>query len=168
MKPAPHFFQRYSAAIFSAIVLLAVVAAVAVGVRDWAGIASLAGVALSFIYFYQTQRLEQTRLLKDLVTDFNARYDRLNDALNFIVEKGSLIGEHEARPLNAYLNDYFNLCAEEYLFFKRGYVPTEVWESWLNGMRYFYRTGDPIASRWKAELESGSYYGFSLAMLSRK
>ena len=165
VKPAPHFLQRYSAALSSAVVLAAVLVAVAIGVRDWAGIASLAGVALSFVYFYQSQRLEQTRLLKELVTDFNARYDRLNEVLNRIVEEGNAMGAHEERPLSVYLDDYFNLCAEEYLFFRRGYIPVEVWESWQRGMRTFYRSSPQIAERWERELRSGSYYGFDLSLL---
>lgn len=165
MKPAPHFLQRYSAALSSAVVLASVLIAVAIGVRDWAGVASLAGVALSFVYFYQSQRLEQTRLLKELVTDFNARYDRLNEVLNRIVEQGNTMGSHEERSMRAYLDDYFNLCAEEYLFFKRGYIPVEVWESWQRGMRTFYQSSPQIADRWEQELRSGSYYGFDLSLL---
>ncbi|WP_412068601.1 hypothetical protein [Rubrivirga sp. IMCC43871] len=165
MKSAPHFLQRYSAALSSAAILVAVLVAAAVGVRDWAGIASLAGVALSLVYFYQSQRLEQTRLLKELVTDFNARYDKLNDALNYIADEAEIAGAYDDRPIEAYLDDYFNLCAEEYLFFKRGYIPAEVWTSWKNGMAHFCRTSPAIAKRWGDELHSGSYYGFDLSLL---
>jgi hypothetical protein len=57
-----------------------------------------------------------------------------------------------------------NLCAEEYLYFKSGYVDAEVWQSWLRGMRFFAAKPE-ILSVWKEELASGSYYGFSLALL---
>ncbi len=104
-------------------------------------------------------------MLRDLVTDFNDRYDELNDALNLIVETNSVTGKHGDKSSSAYLNDYFNLCAEEYLFFKRGYVPYEVWESWRSGMHYFYHLSEAIADRWRQELEQESYYGFSEAIL---
>jgi hypothetical protein len=35
------------------------------------------------------------------------------------------------------IQDYLNLCAEEYFWFKKNRIPTEVWDSWLAGI-YFY------------------------------
>jgi hypothetical protein len=62
------------------------------------------------------------------------------------------------------LYDYFNLCAEEYLYFKSGYVDAEVWQSWLRGMKLF-ASNPEIRRLWQEELESGSYYGFTLALI---
>ncbi len=59
------------------------------------------------------------------------------------------------------LYDYFNLCAEEYMYFNAGCIDSRVWLAWINGMRHF--AGDPeILEIWNQELESDSYYGFSL------
>jgi hypothetical protein len=30
--------------------------------------------------------------------------------------------------------DYFNLCSEEFLWFKRGRIPNDVWNAWKNGI----------------------------------
>ncbi len=32
---------------------------------------------------------------------------------------------------------YFNLCAEEYLYFDKGFIWPEVWRAWENGMKFF-------------------------------
>src|SRR4051794_30481675 len=79
---------------------------------------AVGGVA-SGIYFIQKQKLEELLLFKQLFTEFNARYDDLNDAVNNIVmnHKDSLtLAEKNT------LNDYFNLCGEEFLFFRKGYI----------------------------------------------
>ncbi len=62
------------------------------------------------------------------------------------------------------LYDYFNLSAEEYLYFKSGYIDGEVWAAWLRGMKYF-ATRPAIRRVWAEELQSGSYYGFTLAII---
>lgn len=62
------------------------------------------------------------------------------------------------------LFDYFNLCAEEYLYYKTGFIDEEVWASWLRGMGAFAKV-EHIRSLWQAELEAGSYYGFTLDLL---
>ncbi|WP_251951685.1 hypothetical protein [Salinibacter ruber] len=74
----------------------------------------------------QKQKLEETRLFANLFQSFNERYDEMNGDLNEIVGKS----ESELTPdEKTLLYDYFNPCAEEYLFYKRGYVPHEVWKS---------------------------------------
>jgi hypothetical protein len=60
------------------------------------------------------------------------------------------------------LMDYFNLCAEEYLYFNAGYIDTSVWKSWMRGMKA-YAAVPAIRGLWEKELQSGSYYGFSLS-----
>lgn len=43
---------------------------------------------------------------------------------------------------------YFNLCSEEYHLFKKGYVPDDVWDNWIEGMRI--TVGKPIyTDAWK-------------------
>jgi len=55
--------------------------------------------------------------------------------------------------------DYFNLCAEEWLLYKAGYIYEPVWQAWVNGMRQF--GGDSkVKDLWRKERATGSYYGF--------
>ena len=117
------------------------------------------GGTFSFVFFVQRQALEELRLFKELFTEFNRRYDNLNEALNRIASRNA--GEDLESSERDVLNDYFNLCAEEYLFCQRDYIYPEVWRSWFNGMKFFYRN-DRIRRYWRSELESESYYGLRL------
>lgn len=121
------------------------------------------GVVAAFVYFLYSQHLQETRLFVELFQRFNERYDGLNDKLNSIAgrENKSMLSQQERQTLF----DYFNLCAEEYLYFKTGYIDCEVWLSWVDGMRFFSEFPD-IGRLWADELKSGSYYGFTLALLN--
>jgi len=123
---------------------------------------TLFGGLLSALYFVQKQKLEETRLFANLFQSFNERYDEMNGDLNEIVGKS----EGELAPdEKTLLYDYFNLCAEEYLFYKRGYVPHEVWKSWQQGMRYYMR--DPLIRKvWEADesRQGSSYYDLEMPM----
>ena len=128
---------------------------------DWKLFASFITVTLSFVYFIQKQKLEELKLFKELFQKFNKCFDDMNDDLNRINEQGAdleINGQDRQK-----LYDYFNLCGEEYLYYKKGYIFPEVWEAWLNGMRYFYKN-KKIKDIWDKELESNSYYGFNQSM----
>lgn len=140
------------------------VAAVAIGVIVASGssgreglIATILGAALGFCYFAQKQKLEELRLFKDLFTDFNRRYDEMNDRL-VNIPGGNLRGDPDLRKT---LVDYFNLCAEEYLFFEEGYIHPAAWRSWCRGMLY-YLDDEDIRQVWDDEVRSDSYYGLTL------
>ena len=64
------------------------------------------------------------------------------------------------------LFDYFNLCAEEYLFYKAGYIDEEVWQSWLRGMAYF-ASNSRVLNLWREEIREQSYYGFPLEQVEQ-
>lgn len=118
---------------------------------------SCIGVIAGFAYFIYRQHLDETKLFKELFVEFNARYDKLNDGLNeilFGLNDGDL-SEHDRQLLFS----YFNLCAEEYFFYKAGYIDHNVWKSWHRGMKVFF--GHPqIRDLWKHDCQAGSYYGF--------
>ena len=119
------------------------------------------GGGISFFYFFQKQKLDEIRLMKELITDFNSRYDNLNEKLNDILRKGDedpsiVLAQNDL----ATLNDYFNLCAEEYLFKKLGYIDPRVWEAWYKGMGIYF-TDQRIRELWGQEEKTDSYYGFT-------
>ena len=116
----------------------------------WKIMLAFSGGSISFFYFFQKQKLDEIRLMKELITDFNSRYDNLNEKLNDILMKGD--------EDSTTLNDYFNLCAEEYLFKELGYIHPRVWEAWYKGMGIYF-TDQRIRKLWEKE-EKGSYYGF--------
>jgi hypothetical protein len=150
--------------------ILCGVALVFVGARfkpfqDWQPILMILGGLLSFVYFVQKQKLEEVRLLKELFTEFNSRYDKLNECLNRILAEEMLEEDLSKEDLNVVYN-YFNLCGEEYFYFRQRYIDPKVWKAWRNGMKIFYRN-DRIRRAWAKELESGSHYGFQLAELEK-
>ena len=125
---------------------------------DWRIILASFGGGISFFYFVQKQKLDEMRLMKELITDFNSRYDNLNEKLNDVLRKG----DEDPLEQNDFttLNDYFNLCAEEYLFKKLGYIHPQVWEAWYKGMKIYFED-KRICKFWEQEEKTGSYYGFT-------
>jgi hypothetical protein len=119
-------------------------------------ISALGGVA-GFTYFLYRRHLDETKLFKKLFAEFNHRYNDLNKGLNMILfgpREGSL--STEERDL---LFIYFNLCAEEYFFYRAGYIDDRVWESWDRGMKVFFEH-PRIKELWEQDCEADSYYGF--------
>ena len=125
----------------------------------WEILIAVVGTLLSFIYFIQKQQLDEAKFSNELFVRFNQKYDDLNEKLNKIKTKkdSEML---EAGDTDA-LNDYFNLCGEEYLFYKRGYVYPEVWKSWVAGMKIFYEH-PRIQKMWLDELNNHSYYGLDV------
>jgi hypothetical protein len=123
---------------------------------EWA--ISALGAAGGLTTFLYTQHLQETRLFTELFQQFNARYNALNNRLNLIAAGQSRELSREDRQV---LMDYFNLCAEEYLYYRAGYIDPSVWKSWTRGMTA-YSDIPSIRELWDEELHSESYYGFSL------
>ncbi|MCA1631491.1 MAG: hypothetical protein LC785_08015 [Acidobacteria bacterium] len=129
---------------------------------DWKISFTIVGGAVSFIYFIQKQQLEETKLFKELFVTFNCSYNDKNEKLNLIKKKPKL-----DPPDIAELYDYFNLCSEEYLFYRTGYIYPEVWKAWCNGM-LDYLKNDEIKNLWEQEEElSKSYYGLTLSEIKQ-
>lgn len=123
----------------------------------------MGGGIAAFFHFLYSQHNHNTARFIELFREFNARYDKLNDQLNKLVLQPLGAPRIDPEDLQT-LYDYFNLCAEEYLYFRAGYIDSEVWHSWLKGMTY-YAAVPEIRRVWQQELEQGSYYGFSLILL---
>ena len=123
---------------------------------------ALIGIAAAFTHFLYSQHHQDTQMFVNLFEKFNARYDKLNEKLNAII----------TRPINSQLSpdhrdtlyDYFNLCAEEHMFYESGYIDMRVWQAWLFGMKQFAED-DAVKRLWEQEIATGSYYNFKLSLL---
>lgn len=62
--------------------------------------------------------------------------------------------------------DYFDLCADGYLFFKEGYIHREVWRSWCRGMLWYLRLNH-FHDIWTDEMEADSHYGLTLEKIKK-
>lgn len=123
---------------------------------------TVTGAVAALVHFLYAQHNHNTERFISLFREFNTRYDGLNDRLNTLVSRdGAVLLANEEKQL---LYDYFNLCAEEYLYFKAGYIDSEVWNAWLRGMKSFAAHKE-VRRLWQEELGSGSYYGFKLGLI---
>jgi len=128
-------------------------------IQTWSFLSTSIAAIFGLLYFALKQHLDETRLFKELFSEFNGRYDKLNKALY------AIRNAPENQPLTTEeimsLYDYFNLCAEEYLYYRKGFIYPEVWLAWHNGMKIFCQYSR-IRKLWEEELQTNSYYGFSL------
>ncbi len=121
-------------------------------------IATVVGAILSVAYFLQKQKLEELKLFREIFKECNERYDRMNEDLVRIaaIETLSFNAGDRGRIV-----DYLNLCGEEYLYFKRGYIEPSVWQAWHAGMKTVI-SAPCIAHVWQEEKNTGSYYDLPL------
>jgi hypothetical protein len=108
--------------------------------------------------FLYAQQARDIQLFRELFCEFNKRYGELNNGLNEFCHSPRDLTDPDRRVLSA----YFDLCAEEYMYFTAGYIDFRVWCAWVEGMRYFDED-HRIRQFWEGELnKQKSYYGFSL------
>lgn len=126
--------------------------------HEWPTQQTIAGLGsvLGYFHFVQRQRLSEAQLFKDLFSGFNERYDEMNDDLSAALNAESLDQRLEKR-----LVDYFNLCAEEFLYYQRGYIYPTVWQAWCRGMFQYLRIR-AVRELWQREGMTGSYYGLTM------
>lgn len=126
------------------------------------GIVALAGVVVTVIFQRSAERLSKDRMMKELFTEFNQRYDQLNDHLMFLEKKNlTLLELDENLKCKAKVIDFFNLCAEEFYWYKKGRIDPKVWRAWSSGMNYWVNEVDAIRDLWLRELAANgktSYY----------
>jgi hypothetical protein len=120
-------------------------------------ILSLSGIGATIFFAIRAQQNENNRMFKDLFTEFNLRYERINDHLQRITEAASKNPELTAKDLStedrSMLEDWFNLCAEEYFWHRRGLIGKKIWKSWQSGMNYWY-SYPIIKDAWQTEIAS--------------
>lgn len=171
-----HWFFRYHLLVGLSLLVVGFLAAapicraLSMDLKDqWQVVVACVGGVLSLSFFVQKQKLEELLLFKELFAQFNDRYDKMNEGLNHILNKNSTPTPAKAAEVpwsesdediadRNVLFNYFNLCGEEYLYYRLGYIFPEVWTAWHNGMMIFYEN-PRIQALWDQELQTGSYYG---------
>ena len=118
-------------------------------------------ISVGTIYFGLLKyRIENDRVFKELFDSFNKRYtSEFNKLINKIRDnnKYELSSDDEIIII-----DYFNLSAEEYLWYQRGRIPNKVWRSWKSGILENLRIAQirkVYNSEMKTEDGKKSYYG---------
>lgn len=107
------------------------------------------------------QAMDDDKVFKELFISFNARYtNQTNELLNKLKQgQDQLTNDSDV----FIIIDYFNLCSEEYLWYKKGRIPFQVWKAWEAGI--IVNLSIPIVreifnSETKNENQRTSYYGF--------
>ncbi|WP_312791674.1 hypothetical protein [Sphingobacterium sp.] len=137
-------------------------------VSHFSGFATIiaACIAGGIAYYYQKGNLDisHEKMEKELFTEFNHRYDKLNDKLlELKVELDiTALNEKYNADLQKSIIDYFNLCAEQYYWYKKERISKEIWNSWHSGMMYYYETFPVIKELWKKETEGDKYKSYYL------
>ena len=95
-------------------------------------IISILAIGISLSFSVSQSSLANDRMFRELFTEFNQRYDRINNDLHRITGVIELHPEDKQMII-----DYFNLCAEEYLWFKKGRIPEDIWKAWKVGIKHY-------------------------------
>lgn len=103
----------------------------------------------SAIFLLQKHNWDKKKIYHELFSDFNRRYDTLNENMNRIKE-GKLINminivleSDLSKPdevqfyTTSVIYDYLNLCGEEYFWAGQKMLHPEIWDNWKKGIEYF-------------------------------
>lgn len=132
----------------------------------------LFGLYISHKYSSSSQKLQDDSLMKELFEKFNERYDSLNDQIQIVMDAelfnkinkenlSSFRIEKSNKTYKQVLIDYFNLCAEEYFWHKKGRIDPLVWKSWNAGMKYWYKS-KLLQDFWEEEKKNNGYESYYL------
>lgn len=124
------------------------------------------GISATIYFSYRNYKLSYEVMQKQLFSEFNGRYDKLNNFLIEIEEKFQSLEELNKSSRSTFLKqkvvDYFCLCAEEYYWHKhKRRIDKIIWDSWQAGMNYWYNQVPVIKELWLSELAANgraSYY----------
>lgn len=122
-----------------------------------------------------TRELSNDNLQKQLFTEFNGRYDKLNDLLEFVKNfeeddvnrflqsaENEMFGEFSKLDIKFKINDYLNLCSEEYYWYSKKRVDERIWSSWKKGMNDIYNSSSIIQDQWQEEIKNEGWKSFYL------
>ncbi|MDM1410736.1 hypothetical protein HX038_08200 [Myroides odoratimimus] len=140
--------------------------------NNFSGFATICAALIAGIiaYIYQKGNLNLTheKMEKELFTEFNKRYDELNDSLALLtltinISELKTIGTNiGSKSLYNVLIDYFNLCAEQYYWYKKGRISNEIWNAWHSGMMYYYNTFPVVKELWEEETKEEGFKSYYL------
>ena len=123
---------------------------------------------ISWWFSSNNLKINHQKMEKELFSEFNRRYDLLNDSLSNLSglntiedlkNTGSLI---EQKSMYNVVIDYFNLCSEQYYWHKNNRISPEIWASWNAGMKFYYDNYAVVKLLWKDEIKSSGYKSYYL------
>ena len=95
---------------------------------------SVVAIFLSNRYQKHTKKLANDKMMKELFTEFNQRYDAINNKLDVIskltIDQWNELSLKEQSEKEGVVIDFFNICAEEYHWHSEGRINGNIWASW--------------------------------------
>ncbi len=122
-------------------------------------IVAVLGIYITYKLSKTSNKIAHDNLSKQLFTEFNARYESLNNILNNIpADKPLQLVLNDQEHANC-LVDYINLCAEEHYWFCQGRIDDRIWNCWHAGMKEWHQKLLSLRELWEIESEfPESYY----------
>ena len=119
------------------------------------------------VYSKKSDEHNQDVLFHQLFRDFNSRYSKVNFSLQELLEKSkdesyTLQNLNDDADLRDKMMDYFNICAEELYWKKKGRIPDDVWNAWKIGMDSWYNEIPILRELWKEEISGDGYKSYYL------
>lgn len=118
-------------------------------------------------YQEHTKKLANDRMMKDLFTEFNQRYDLINNKLDMIsklsVEEWRELKPEKRTKYEGVVIDFFNISAEEYYWHKEGRINGNIWASWSKGMNDIFNKSKVIQNIWAEECKNEGYKSYYIS-----
>lgn len=171
MSKINHFFVlicRKRLTILFLILVLILITLLLWGYIELNTLYALLGALITAYFGILRQNIDDDKVFRELFIAFNSRYsNKTNDLLNTL-RIGNINEINESEKL--LIIDYFNLCSEEYLWYKKGRIPSIVWKAWESGI--LVNLSIPIVKdlflvETKEEKQKMSYYGFTEHIFSK-
>jgi len=118
-----------------------VVAVLSLFIKQYGLIATLGAAIITSYLGWLKYWMDTDNFFLNLFISFNKRFDDLNEDLNLIM-KGEEVNERNGkrRTKEQVVQDYLNLCSEEYYWHTKGRIPTEVRTPWKGGIDYYLQS----------------------------
>ena len=128
---------------------------------------SVVAIFLSNRYQKHTKKLANDKMMKELFTEFNQRYDAINNKLDEVskltIDQWSELSPKEQSEKEGVVIDFFNICAEEYHWHSEGRINGNIWASWSKGMNDIYNNSEVIQNLWEEECKNEGYRSYYIS-----
>lgn len=122
---------------------------------------SILGAGITISFSLRQDKIENDKMFKELFIMYNEKYDKkfnncLNEIDNYFSKNPNYELSEKQKPI---VIDYLNLCAEEYLWYKKGRIDKLAWNSWERGMNYYLNISAIKKFIQNEKKQIDSYYG---------
>lgn len=115
-------------------------------------VVAVVALVLSGCSIYMSKKSAREQLRLNFFIEYTKRYQEIT--IKILSDKQNEV---------CYQRLYIDLCSEEYYLKSRGHLPAEIWELWLDGMRFSIKSAS-LQTAWK---QYGGLYNDEFAAFFR-